>query len=567
MELNKKDRLRKRLYAAVLARLVWHMMAVPIIYFADLPYQDYLIKILITHFTLNVIAAFIFYTQKFSGIMTYIIITADAMVVAVMILLTGFISSPFNLLFLVITGFTVLVASAAHGIYIAVFASALAVFLDISYMNEMLPSGLKIGQFSPIIVWLHAVVVPFANLTIVGILWYVVHKLEASEENLFRQGQQLAERNNEMKADLAIARTVQDSIQPKKLIKSDSIQICFLTEPMLEVGGDFVAIVSGSEYETGILIADVSGHGAGSALITAMLKVSADRYMVRDRSPGLALFSINNEICKIIADSDFYLTCFLVYINKITGEIKYAGAAHPECLLISESGSVSSLSSQGSIIGTLPDMKYPENKLTAEPGSRLILYTDGITEARNRDKAEFGTERLLLQVQQNATDSLETLAHSIIQATTEFAGSGMAADDRTVVVVEMQHSVSLSIQKETLPQQSILAGYSELRRLIRAGDSASVSEKINQLQQHYRLPVMAQLRFIRLLTKTGDTQSAVEHLVKLAPVVRDNIYLLEETGKIYMRLGMRNEARANWQAAVELNPDFGFSRYYLEQYF
>ncbi len=207
--------------------------------------------------------------------------------------------------------------------------------------------------------------------------------------------QTLSERNERLEKELELAGIYQRSLLP---LNPDlaGVTISTLYQPYIGVAGDFFDAIQVDDG-VAVIIADVSGHGLLSAMVSSQLKLLFARHMSRTRSPGATLNLLNRDLIGITRAEDF-VTAFCALIEFGEGSLKYATAGHPEQLFFSrDSGEIRRISSDGLILGMFDESEIfesPEEKtIPARPGDRLLVFTDGVLEAMDSQRDPFGFAR------------------------------------------------------------------------------------------------------------------------------------------------------------------------------
>ena len=237
---------------------------------------------------------------------------------------------------------------------------------------------------------------------------------------------------HQIERELKIAREIQLSILPSRVPASLNFSAVARYVPKCAVAGDFYDFVVMDDYQVGLFVADVNGHGVPAALIASMLKLAIDAQ--RDNffnSPDALLCEVNKLLCRN-AQSQL-VTAAYAYLNSNTGELLYSAAGHPPMLLLRH-GEVRAIERNGLLLAAFPTASYQTLRLRLHPNDRILLYTDGITEAANRDGTEFGIERLKELLKESETMSIAELADSIVAAISRW--SVTQQDDLTVVLCE-----------------------------------------------------------------------------------------------------------------------------------
>ncbi len=187
-------------------------------------------------------------------------------------------------------------------------------------------------------------------------------------------------RERELLKDLARAREIQQGLLPSSLPDVPGIEVAAIYEPMELVGGDLYDFVELPGGRLGVILADVSGHGLPAAMIASMLKLFISLFAPNAASPSALISSMNEMLFGRLADH--FLTCVYVIVDPAAGRVTYARAGHPPFLVISN-GSVTYHTCRGHAVGFLRTGRYEEGVVDVGPGDRIVLYTDGVTEARS----------------------------------------------------------------------------------------------------------------------------------------------------------------------------------------
>ncbi len=207
----------------------------------------------------------------------------------------------------------------------------------------------------------------------------------------------------------------------------------------LEVGGDVYDFLPLGEDRLAVILGDVTGHGVDAAADMAMAKFVFRSLARRHERPGALLAAANAVVVEEIAVGKF-ITMTEIVVNGQTGEVQCASAGHPAPLVVRRDGSVEELAARGVALGIEPGEEYPEETTTLAPGDGVVLYTDGVVEARCEGE-QFGVERLDDVLREGAGLPAAELAAAVLERTREFAG-GELVDDCAVVVVKRTRDAS-----------------------------------------------------------------------------------------------------------------------------
>jgi phosphoserine phosphatase RsbU/P len=238
--------------------------------------------------------------------------------------------------------------------------------------------------------------------------------------------------------EMEIARQIQSSILPRTLPTVHGLQLTARYIPMTSVAGDFYDALVQNEKRICILIADVSGHGVGAALIASMLKIAfaSQRQVLSD--PAQVLAGINRALADKLESN--FVTAVCIFIDTDAGTIRYAGAGHPPIILHRRTErTLSELSDEGMILGPFPEAEYTSTTVNLKSGDRLILYTDGIIETQNAYGAFYGDTSFKAFIETHGDLSPENFADSLLRDLTRWSGKPLNEsfdDDVTLIVVD-----------------------------------------------------------------------------------------------------------------------------------
>lgn len=240
-----------------------------------------------------------------------------------------------------------------------------------------------------------------------------------------------------IKAELKLAKKIQDSSLPLNPPTGGKATIVSRYNPMTAIGGDYYDFHTPDEYSLGVVIADVSGHGIPAAIVAAMFKMAFNLQKHVSKKPNEVLKRIN----KLLLDSihkQFVTACYLFFDLEYQ-RILYASAGHPPVAFYRrKTNKVELVRPKGRILGCFPEIPDEILDLPFAAGDRVILYTDGISEARNLDGEMFGDERLSNYIIENGRNlSTDLFADGLLEQVKTFCGKSVPDDDITLVVVDL----------------------------------------------------------------------------------------------------------------------------------
>ncbi|KAA6459709.1 hypothetical protein DYQ86_16465 [Acidobacteria bacterium AB60] len=235
----------------------------------------------------------------------------------------------------------------------------------------------------------------------------------------------------EIQRELALARTIQQSLLPGEFPESPAFRVAARYVPMNSVAGDFYDFLVTGRSHACILIADVSGHGVPAALIASMVKMAAIAQRAEAAHPGRLLTGMNRALCGNTQGQ--YVTAACVYLDAGSRELRYAAAGHPAMLLLRR-GQVLEVAENGLLLAAVEDVAYSQRTVALEPGDRLLLYTDGLVESRNQAGELFGEQSLQEALVQSRDLAPAQAADSIIDAVKRRMRS--QEDDLTLLICD-----------------------------------------------------------------------------------------------------------------------------------
>ncbi len=245
-----------------------------------------------------------------------------------------------------------------------------------------------------------------------------------------------------IESELKIAHTIQMSFLPKRFPpfpEKQEFDIYAALIPAKEVGGDLYDFFLIDDEHLFFSIGDVSGKGVPAALFMAVTKTLMKGIAGDHRSPSDILARTNRELC-IDNDAMMFCTVFCGVFNFVSGELVYANAGHNPPLIIPPDGEPQWLDVTPEVmLGVVDEADYKTQCVLLEPGSRLILYTDGITEAMNAEKNLYSNDRLKQALQAEKNTGAQELVEHIILSVREFVGIEAQSDDITVMALHYRH--------------------------------------------------------------------------------------------------------------------------------
>ncbi|MBQ7659746.1 MAG: SpoIIE family protein phosphatase [Alphaproteobacteria bacterium] len=237
-----------------------------------------------------------------------------------------------------------------------------------------------------------------------------------------------------MESELAIAKTIQDSVLPKDFPKNEFFELMASMTPAREVGGDFYDFFPIDENHFGIVMADVCGKGITAALYMMSAKTVIKNMLQAGYPLKEAIEKANDSLCNNSAPLMF-VTAFVGVLDLKSGKIEYINAGHCPPLLKTKKEYKYIDVVKNMVLGVKSGYEYNLGEILLQKNDRLFLYTDGVTEAQTKEHKFFGEQRLLEVLNQKELSLSETL-ESIYENIYKFAQDAPQFDDITMMIVE-----------------------------------------------------------------------------------------------------------------------------------
>ena len=246
------------------------------------------------------------------------------------------------------------------------------------------------------------------------------------------------------KAELTVASSIQESTIPgdfPAFPDREDFDIYASMTPAREVGGDFYNFILIDDDHLAIFIGDVSGKGVPAALFMMVTNIMIAGRIRGGGSPAAILEEVNGMICRR-NKADMFVTLWLGILEISAGRIVFANAGHDDAAVCR--GGLFDLyrTKHGLVIGALPESTYTNCEIQLENGDKLFLYTDGVTEAADRNNRLFGTERMLVSLNSNKEKAPRGILEGMYIDIDRFVGDAPQFDDITMLCLELkEHTV------------------------------------------------------------------------------------------------------------------------------
>ena len=237
--------------------------------------------------------------------------------------------------------------------------------------------------------------------------------------------------------ELKTAAQVQASLLSRALRKGSYYEAIGDSAPCRTIGGDFFEFMEIPSGGLAIAIGDVAGKGPPAALLAAMLQGMLAVEAQGQGNPAAVMLRLNRALLGRHLSSQFATLVYGVLLPD--GRFTYCNAGHNPPILFAGDRMVR-LHTGGLVVGGLPEATFEEECLELQPGDTVVLFTDGVTEARNSEGEEFGEERLISCLTASQKESATAMVKNALQAVREFCGAAQPADDVTLAVVRFVQS-------------------------------------------------------------------------------------------------------------------------------
>ncbi|HEV2499724.1 MAG TPA: PP2C family protein-serine/threonine phosphatase [Terriglobia bacterium] len=220
---------------------------------------------------------------------------------------------------------------------------------------------------------------------------------------------------------------------PKQIPQIRGLEISGSWQPARIVGGDYFDVFNFSERQVGFCIADVSGKGMPAALLMSNLQAVLKALATENTFPRELVEKVNRVMWRNTTEAKF-ITLFYGLLDVDSKTLRYANAGHNAPILTRKGGAQVRLEEGGLILGTFEERGYEEGEIELRPGDRLVMFTDGVSEAVDGEGEEFGEDRIAEASRCGRHLPAEALRRSLLERVTDFCG-GEFEDDATMLVL------------------------------------------------------------------------------------------------------------------------------------
>ena len=294
--------------------------------------------------------------------------------------------------------------------------------------------------------------------------------------------------------------------------------------PSENTGGDIFDVVRAGKNGYALLVADVSGRGVNAALAAAMVKNAFKSRAAWNADVAAIAAAVNAELLPVLSGSEHFVTALYAMIDLENGVFRYVNAGHPPALLLRKRGaSASDLDASGEPLGLREGTAFELGERRLEEGDRILLFTDGLSSARNYRGESFGRERLAAAFETTVREPIAAIPLAIQAELENFTAGAPHGDDIVILATEFR---SFARAPDARP-----------RRGMAGDDYRSLSARGAALAQAGRM---------------DEAIRAYERLLELEP---DDATALNNLGALYWRAGKRAEAAELFHSASRSDPN------------
>src|SRR6185295_387286 len=245
-------------------------------------------------------------------------------------------------------------------------------------------------------------------------------------------------RQRRVESELELARKVVEGLMPRAFPLIEGFDIYGTTIPFREVGGDYLDYIDSISERLAVLVADVSGKGLAAALIMVAFRAYFHATVINELAMRVVMGRVNRLVNEA-TDGEKFITCFYGLIDPENKRLLYISAGHNPPMLLHADGSSQLLTQGGLPLGIFETSRYSESVVEFHPGDILVLYTDGVVEARNQRDEEFGLKRLEEVVRATRTGRAHEIVKAITNAVDEHSSEvGGPEDDLTISIIKVK---------------------------------------------------------------------------------------------------------------------------------
>ncbi len=265
--------------------------------------------------------------------------------------------------------------------------------------------------------------------------WVIQDYSENLEQMVELRTRVIMNQKRDLDEQVVMAEKIQQAILPSVMPAMDVAEMDYRYVPVMQIGGDFLDYSYSQSRGLALVVCDVSGHGISGAFLASMVKMALSQMWDAHFDDPVGLLSSIRASMQGKLGGHF-ISAIAVHVDLSSGEFRCSSAGHPPALVSRPDGSVDVIELKGSVISDFLPANYIEHRGRLEPGSTIMLYTDGITEARDTANVMFEMSRLVSSVKAHSGESPGRICDSLYAEVRSFIGeTGRFDDDITLVAL------------------------------------------------------------------------------------------------------------------------------------
>lgn len=239
--------------------------------------------------------------------------------------------------------------------------------------------------------------------------------------------------------DLSVAREIQLAILPKNFPafpERADFEIFAIMEAAKEVGGDFYDFFLIDDNHLGLVIADVSGKGVPAAIFMAVSRTLIRATGLRGMNPAMCFNYVNNLLCNE-SISSMFVTVFYGILDLESGKLVFTNAGHNHPFILTSEGEVTKLNlPEGLVMGIIENIEFENSEIILNKGDKIFLYTDGVTEAFDKNQNLYSEDKLKYNLNEFALLEVNGICNNIVKSVHNFSADVPQSDDVTVLALK-----------------------------------------------------------------------------------------------------------------------------------
>jgi phosphoserine phosphatase RsbU/P len=239
-----------------------------------------------------------------------------------------------------------------------------------------------------------------------------------------------------LRRELELAHDLQLKLLPSPAVLQGDAEVAARCYPADSVGGDFYTFSRLGRGRVGVMLGDVASHGFSAALVMALVMSAAGIHAAASVTPDETLSALLDSLSNELAETEMYFSVFYGVIDPLAGRLAYASAGHPYAFRVPRFGEPERLEATAPPLGLATAGSIQRRQVPWSVGhDLLVLWTDGMVDARNEEGEAFGEERLLAEVCRRRDEPAEAIVQSVLAAAEDFGAR--FTDDRTILVLRL----------------------------------------------------------------------------------------------------------------------------------